>query len=319
MTRMARIEREQGGRREIQELMKSSRLFSVRFSVFSASWRFGARALSLAVLAGVVWGSGCRVRSEVETGGCRDFKTSSGSEMVAIPGGWFEMGSRDPDESDQPVHKVYVSPFSIDKYLVTQQQYEPLMGANPSHWKSAKNPVDRIRWCDAVVYCNARSVAEGLQPAYDLETRECDFAAEGYRLPTEAEFEYALRAGTNTAYFFGDSPAELKGYAWFKANSPRGSHPIGEKPANPWGLHDMLGNLWEWCHDYYQEDYYQQGPERDPRGPAVGENRVVRGGCWNSKPSDCRSAYRSCEMPQFTDICFAKDIHGQIGFRCVRR
>jgi formylglycine-generating enzyme required for sulfatase activity len=245
--------------------------------------------------------------------------TGSAVEMVAIPGGTFEMGSAEADEIDQPRHTVYVSPLLLDKYPVTQEKYEQLMGVNPSHWKSPKRPVDRVRWRDAAAYCNARSRAEGLMPAYDPTTWECDFAADGYRLPTEAEYEYSLRAGTTTAYFFGDTPTDLKRYAWFKANSPRGSHPVGEKTPNPWGLHDMIGNLWEWCQDRYQEDYYLQSPERDPRGPAAGENRVVRGGCWNSRPSDCRSAYRNCEMPQFTELCFAKDVHGQIGFRCARR
>lgn len=238
--------------------------------------------------------------------------------MVLLPGGTFEMGSRDAEEADQALHQVEVSPFYIDKYPVTQEAYERLLGANPSHWKSPRHPVDQVRWRDAAAFCNARSAAEGLTPAYDPETWECNFEASGYRLPTEAEFEYALRAGTDTEYFFGDSPSDLKQYAWFKANSPRGSHPVGEKDPNAWGLYDMVGNVWQWCQDRYQEDYYGQSPARDPRGPEAGENRVVRGGCWNSRPSDCRSAYRNCELPQFTDICFAKDIHGQIGFRCVR-
>jgi formylglycine-generating enzyme required for sulfatase activity len=240
-------------------------------------------------------------------------------EVVALPGGTFEMGSDDPDESDQSLHKVRLSPFVIDKYLVTQEQYENLMGTNPSHWEGPKNPVDKIRWLDAAAYCNKRSIREGFAPCYDLKTLKCDFTADGYRLPTEAEYEYALRAGTATLYFFADSPSDLKRYAWFKENSPRGSHPIGEKLPNAWGLHDMVGNVWEWCNDYYREDYYRRSPAEDPCGPSSGENRVVRGGCWNSKPGDCRSAYRNFEMPAFTDICFAKDIHGQIGFRCVRR
>jgi formylglycine-generating enzyme required for sulfatase activity len=245
--------------------------------------------------------------------------TVLGIEMVALPGGEFQMGSDDPDEPDQPLHKVRLSPFRIDKCPITQEQYERLMGKNPSHWKGPTNPVDQIRWRDAAAFCNARSRTEGLQAAYDPKTWACDFAADGYRLPTEAEYEYALRAGTTTPYYFGNAPGELARYAWFKENSPRGTHPVGGLPPNAWGLCDMIGNVWEWCNDFYGEDYYREGPEQDPRGPAGGENRVVRGGCWNSKPEHCRSAYRYYEMPAYTDICFAKDIHGQIGFRCVRR
>jgi formylglycine-generating enzyme required for sulfatase activity len=263
--------------------------------------------------------AGCGATSPTDPQAPSEGTSTDRVEMIVISGGWFEMGSSEEDEIDQRLHRVFVSPFWIDKFPVTQEQYESLTGANPSHWKSPHNPVDRIRWRDAAAYCNARSAADGLRPAYDSATWQCDFEADGYRLPTEAEYEYALRSGSKTAFFFGDSPAELKRYAWFKENSPRGSHPVGEKPPNAWGLCDMIGNVWEWCNDFYQEDYYQHSPERDPRGPASGENRVVRGGCWNSRPGDCRSAYRNNEMPAFTDICFAKDIHGQIGFRCVRR
>lgn len=271
------------------------------------------------VMVGILFMGGCRPVAPAASAGPEELQTASGVAMVALPGGSFEMGSRDPDETDQPAHTVTLSPFLIDKFLVTQEHYEKLSGKNPAHWKSPQHPVEHIRWRDAAEYCNARSRAEGLSPAYDPQTWDCDFAADGYRLPTEAEYEYALRASTTTEYFFGDSPADLNRYAWFKVNSPRGTHPVGEKLPNPWGLHDLIGNVWEWCQDYYQEDYYQQSLERDPTGPAKGESRVVRGGCWNSKPADCRSAYRSLEIPAFTDICFAKDIHGQIGFRCVRR
>jgi formylglycine-generating enzyme required for sulfatase activity len=264
---------------------------------------------------GLIWGCNGPSADESET-----VATAAGvGEMVTLPGGWFEMGSSDEDEPDQTIHKVWVSSFVMDKHLVTQSEYEKLMGKNPSHWKGPDHPVDQIRWADAAAYCNARSRAEGLDPAYDLKTGQCDFEADGYRLPTEAEYEYALRAGSDTAYFHGDSPGDLSRYAWFKENSPRGTHPVGQKPANAWGLCDMIGNVWEWCNDYYHVEYYQQSPERDPRGPASGENRVVRGGCWNSRPEHCRSAYRNYEMPAYTDICFAKDINGQIGFRCVRK
>jgi len=262
---------------------------------------------------------GCGERSTPGKDAPQDLTTTGGIEIVAIPGGWFEMGDSDADEPDQQLHKVFVSSFAIDKYPVTQQEYEKQMGTNPAHWKGPQNPAEQIRWCDAAAYCNARSRAEGLQLAYDPKTWQCDFQSDGYRLPTEAEYEYALRAGTTTAYFFGDSPADLPHHAWFKANSTRGPHPVGEKPANPWGLCDMVGNIWQWCNDYYQEDYYKESPDRDPRGPARGEARVVRGGCWNSKPDDLRSAYRNYETPAYTDICFAKDIHGQVGFRCVRK
>ncbi len=243
----------------------------------------------------------------------------SGIEMVAIPAGSFDMGSADQDESDQQRHKVHLSAFVIDKYPVTQEAYEKLIGKNPSLWKGPRRPVEQIRWRDAAAFCNARSLAEGLQAAYDTNTWACDFDADGYRLPTEAEYEYALRAGSSSDFWFGNSPEDLKRYAWFKGNSPRGTYPVGEKPPNHWGLCDMVGNVWEWCNDWYQADYYQHSPERDPRGPATGQNRVVRGGCWNSKPNFCRAAYRYYEIPAYTDICFAKDLHGQIGFRCVKK
>jgi formylglycine-generating enzyme required for sulfatase activity len=262
---------------------------------------------------------GCGERQDRTGEQPRPTATTTGIEMVAVPAGSFEMGSANQDESDQKLHKVYIGAFYMDRYPVTQENYEKLMGRNPSLWKGALNPVDQIRWPDAGAFCNARSQAEGLQPAYDTNTWACDFNADGYRLPTEAEYEYALRAATSTEYWFGNSPEDLKRHAWFKGNSPRGTHPVGEKPPNNWGLSDMVGNVWEWCNDWYQEDYYQHSPERDPRGPATGQNRVVRGGCWNSKPDYCRSAYRYYEMPAYTDICFAKDLHGQIGFRCVKK
>jgi formylglycine-generating enzyme required for sulfatase activity len=279
------------------------------------------KALLSVVLAAAGMAAGCGVRpaAEEQAPPAPPAVPTAGGEMVSIPGGWFEMGSAEEDEPDQKPHRVYVSPFQIDKYPVTQEEYQSLAGANPSIWKGARNPVDHVRWRDAAAYCNARSRRDSLQPAYDLASGQCRFEADGYRLPTEAEFEYALRAGSRAAYFFGPSSDGLKEYAWFKGNSSGGTHPVGQKSPNAWGLYDMIGNVWQWCHDYYQEDYYQRAAERDPRGPASGENRVVRGGSWNSKPGDCRSAYRNYELPGFTDICFAKDIHGQVGFRCVRR
>ena len=245
--------------------------------------------------------------------------TAGGAEMVLIPGGAFVMGSDAHGEDDETPHRVHVASFYMDKHEVTQHEYLRVMKKNPSYWKGSQNPVEQIRWSQAVRYCNARSRLEGLEPAYDLKTWACDFQADGYRLPTEAEWEHAARAGTRTAYFFGDRAAELDRYAWFKGNSSRGPRPVASRPPNPWGLYDLYGNVMEWCHDRYGEAYYTNSPERDPTGPDVGNARVVRGGCWNSRPDECRSAYRFYEDPGYTDVCFGSDVHGFYGFRCVRR
>ncbi len=263
--------------------------------------------------------AGCkRIDPKPEDGGLSVVKAEEGVEMVLIPGGSFEMGSVRQYEPDETPHEVYVDPFYLDKYEVTQEEYERVVGKNPSRRKGRDNPVDQIRWTDAATYCNARSRLEGLQPAYDPETWRCDFGASGYRLPTEAEWERAARADTKTTYSFGNDPSQLGLHAWFKRNSTRGPHAVAEKEPNPWGLCDMYGNVWEWCNDFYHEDYYRQSPARNPRGPVAGENRVVRGGCWNSKPDMCRSSYRNYEDPGYTDACFGKDIHGFVGFRCAR-
>jgi len=235
-------------------------------------------------------------------------------EMVQIPGGRFMMG--DKDEVDATPHEVVVSSFSMDKHLVTQEQYQKLMNANPSRWKGDRNPVEQVRWSDAVKFCNQRSQSEGLRPCYDLKTWACNFDADGYRLPTEAEWEYACRAGTTTAYFFGDTASKLGDYAWFDRNS--GGHPraVGQKQPNPWGLYDICGNVWEWCNDFYKVDYYAEAPRQDPRGPEKGETKVVRGGAWRFKAENCRSGYRYNENPGYADVCFGYDIYG---FRCVRK
>jgi len=241
-----------------------------------------------------------------------------GLTLVSLAGGWFEMGSVAANEPDETLHRVWLSPFYIDQYPVTQESFAKVMGRNPSRWTEPKNPVEQIRWQDAAQYCNARSRLEGLAPCYDPKTWKCDFKGSGYRLPTEAEWEYAARAGTRTKYFFGDDPAQLGNYAWFKGNSTRSPSPVGRKQPNPWGLYDIYGSVWQWCNDFYQPDYYRKSPPRDPAGPDSGLTRVVRGGCWNSRPDVCRSAYRLDETPSFSDVCFARDVHGLVGFRCVR-
>lgn len=244
----------------------------------------------------------------------REIKTESAVEMVLVPGGWFVMGD-EKGENDERPHKVYVSTFYIDQYPVTQEEFEKVMGANPSKRKGRKNPVEQVRWSDAARYCNARSRLEGLQACYDLKTWECDFETDGYRLPTEAEWEYAARAGTNTKYSFGNDPQKLKHYAWVKENSGGRPRPVGQKIPNPWGLHDTQGNIWEWCNDFYEADYYQKSIKQNPKGPQTGEKRVLRGGCWNSPADECRPSFRYAENPAYTDICFGYDVYG---FRCVR-
>jgi formylglycine-generating enzyme required for sulfatase activity len=236
------------------------------------------------------------------------------TEIVEIRGGKFIMGEK--SEVDAPPHEVEVTSFCMDKNLVTQEQYERVMGDNPSRWKGARNPVEQVRWSDAVRFCNKRSALEGLQPCYDLKTWACNFEANGYRLPTEAEWEYACRAGTTTRYFFGENPSKLAEYAWFEKNAGGHPRPVGQKLANAWGLYDICGNLWEWCNDFYKVDYYPEAPRKDPRGPATGQTKAVRGGAWRSSAENCRCGYRYNESPGYADVCFGYDIYG---FRCVRK
>jgi len=239
---------------------------------------------------------------------------TNATEMVQVSGGKFIMG--DKNEVDALPHEVVVSSFFMDKHLVTQEQFQKIMGANPSRWKGDKNPVEQLRWSDAVRFCNRRSELEGLQPCYDLKTLKCNFDANGYRLPTEAEWEYACRAGSTTAYFFGDNPAKLGDYAWFDKNSGGHPRPVGQKQPNPLGLYDMAGNVWEWCNDFYKVDYYQEAPRQDPKGPEEAQNKVLRGGAWRFSADNCRSGYRYNESPGYSDVCFGYDIYG---FRCVRK
>jgi formylglycine-generating enzyme required for sulfatase activity len=176
--------------------------------------------------------------------------------------------------------------------------------------------VERVRWREAAQFCNLRSAAEGLKPCYDPKTWACDFTADGYRLPTEAEWEYACRGGSTTTYFFGDDAADLKGYAWFKGSADRATHLVGQLRPNPLGLFDMAGNVAEWCNDWYGRDYYGQSPAADPTGPAEGEKKIVRGGGFKAAADDCTSAARNSDEPGFSDACVASDDYG---FRCVRR
>ncbi len=233
---------------------------------------------------------------------------------VHIAAGEFTMG--EAGRPDETPHVVTVAAFIIDPLPVTQEFYEKVMGTKPLKRKDPKSPAVRVQWVDAVRFCNKTSEMDGLKPCYDLKTWACDFEADGYRLPTEAEWEFACRAGTKTKYWSGDDAAALGKVAWFRETSGGATHPVGQKPANAWGLHDMHGNVWQWCNDWYGADSYKESPRENPRGPASGEQRVMRGGAWDSPAEKCRAASRGKDTQSFTDACFGMDSYG---LRRVRR
>ena len=263
-------------------------------------------ALGLAGLA--VWLSNKRTASqlpEVPTAEADSVITNSiGMEMVPIPAGEFLMGSPDSDpladDQEKPQHHVQISkPFYLGVYPVTQEQYERVMGDNPSGCRHVPNrPAENVSWEDAQEFCRKLSALP-----------EEKSSGHVYRLPTEAEWEYACRAGSTTRYYFGDSAwddqtgslGRLGGYAWFAGNAEGTTHAVGQKEPNAWRLHDMLGNVAEWCEDRCQWDYYKQSIPIDPRGPSSGPSRVLRGGSWRfGTPDPFRCSYRQCELP---DCC----------------
>jgi formylglycine-generating enzyme required for sulfatase activity len=198
-----------------------------------------------------------------------------------------------------------MSGFYLGKYEVTQGEYKALTGDNPSRFIGQDLPVENVTWFDAVLYCNALSLREKLTPAYMIhrETVTWNLNTTGYRLPTEAEWEYACRAGTTTPFHTGDrittDQANYNGTISY-ANILRGIYrqktvPVGSFPANPWGLYDMLGNVYEWCWDWYGE--YPIMIQRNPAGPSLGVNRVIRGGSWNYSARSLRSSCRNSDAP----------------------
>ncbi len=181
-------------------------------------------------------------------------------------------------KNEKPAHPVSLAqPFYMGKYDVTQEQYQQLIGTNPSKFKGKDNPVETVSSDDAQEFC--KTLTE--------RTRQ------SVRLPTEAEWEYSCRAGTTTTYYSGDAEADLGRVAWYGVNSTNTTHPVGQKEANAFGLYDMHGNVWQWCQDWYGEDYYSKSPVENPQGPDQGTGRLLRGGGWSGNPSvDCRSAGR---------------------------
>ena len=245
-----------------------------------------------------------------------EITTDSGHVMILILGGRFIMGSITGNADEAFTHEVSISPFALGKYEVTQKFLDKLEYPNPSHFKGPDLPVEQIRWVEAAIYCNELSLSEGLELCYDEVTLQCNFDATGYRLPTEAEWECAARADTETTYEFGKFPKNLKKYAYYADNSLKRTHRVGKKKSNRWGLFDMYGNVAEWCNDIYSENYYQQSLDDNPPGPKSGKKRILRGGSWDSSASACRSAARAADIPGIVDACFARDTYG---FRLARK
>ncbi len=232
--------------------------------------------------------------------------------MVLVPAGTFMMGSANGESNEQPVHQVTISKsFYIAKYEVTQAEWVKVMGDNPSKWTGDNLPVEMVSWTDVVDYCNKRSEAEGLTLCYsgDGSAISCDFTANGYRLPTEAEWEWAARSAgkgrLDYEYSGSDSADEV---AWYIENSEKQTHPVGQKQANSLGLYDMSGNVWEWCWDWWGS--YSDDPQIDPVGPASSTYRVLRGGSWGYSTIRARSANRDRGTPVLRDV--------SNGFRLVR-
>jgi len=227
---------------------------------------------------------------------------SISSEMEYIQGGVFEMGSNMYDW-EQPVHTVEVSNFYMGKYEVMNKEYRQFAPGHSGKWSNDNYAVENVSWYDAVNYCNWLSDKEGFERCYSGSGDDivCNFSKNGYRLPTEAEWEYACRAGTITEYYWGD---EMNGnYCWYGDNSGNQLHPVGQKKSNQFGLYD----IWDW----YDESYYSVSPCSNPAGPSSGVFRVVRGGSWSDCARKCRSAERGGGSPAY---CLYTP-----GFRPVRR
>jgi len=246
-------------------------------------------------------------------------RSGDGSSLALIPAGTFQMGSPEGEsgrDSDETLHQVTLTrDFLMQTTEVTQAQWQARMGNNPSDFTGDTNrPVEQVSWYDAVAYANALSVADGLPKAYNLSgcsgtpgtgnyscsnvtlTAPTPYATSGWRLPTEAEWEYANRAGSSTAWYFGSDSNLLGTYAWFNGNSGNTTHPVAQKQPNAWGLYDMAGNVYEWCWDWYGS---YPGTVTDPVGSTSGSARVGRGGSWYGDASRTRAANRNSTYPGY--------------------
>jgi formylglycine-generating enzyme required for sulfatase activity len=226
---------------------------------------------------------------------------SIGMKLRLIPAGEFMMGIPATDShrrDNETQHRVSITkPFYLGVTEVTQEQFQKVMGTNPSQFKGPQNPVEKVSWEGAVAFCRKLSAMPAEKSGGYV-----------YRLPTEAEWEYACRAGTTTKYSFGDSASAMGAYAWYDKNSGSTPHPVGGKKPNGWGMYDMHGNVGEWCQDWGGD--YPSGSAMDPTGATSGSLRVLRGGSWFIDARFCRSAFRFRGTPEFR--------FNDLGFRVLR-
>jgi formylglycine-generating enzyme required for sulfatase activity len=220
---------------------------------------------------------------------------SIGMEFTLIPAGEFNMGSEESDD-EKPVHKVKIkNPFYLGSYPVTQREWKAVVADNPSYFKGDDLPVEHVSWDDVQEFIKNLNEKEG---------------TENYRLPSEAEWEYAARAGTTTRYSFSDSESKLGDYAWYDDNSGDKTHPVGQKKPNSWGLYDVHGNVWEWVQDLWHDSYDGAPTDGSAWESGDGADRVVRGGSWFDYAGRCRSASRDPRVPGFR--------YYGLGFRILR-
>ncbi len=240
-------------------------------------------------------------------------------ELILVEAGSFEMGSAQGHGDEQPVHTVHITrPFLIGKHKVTFEEYDQFCDDAPGRmrlddggWGRGKHPVFGVTWYDAMAFCNWLSEKEGLTPCYSGKGKltKCDFSASGYRLPTEAEWEYAAGGGSLREGYLYAGSNEADQVAWYSENSNGMPHAVGLKTPNELGLFDMSGNGWEWCWDWYDKDYYASSPAEDPIGPASGSNRSRRASGWQQAADTLRVTFRSADSPSY---------RGGNGFRLVR-
>lgn len=225
------------------------------------------------------------------------FANSLGMEFRRIPSGTFRMGSALGEDDERPVHTVKITdPFLLGAHEVTQAQWNILMDENPSHLLGPQRPVDSVTWHHARRFINRLNEKEN---------------TELYRLPTEAEWEYAVRGGTTTRFYFGESKKSLSDHAWYGLNSDEQSHRVGQKRSNPFELHDVYGNVWEWTRDAYGSAFYERSERANPVNKGGWDaRRVIRGGGWFEVATTLRSANRGWARPDAGDP--------QLGFRVVR-